>query len=177
MQICEKSTHKVFVLCYFPPLCTCAKKKKYKQIIGPLETTLFCCVLPLPCSKTVLSGRCSCILWTGKFPNPSRATPPPSGSSKWRETPTPPPSSASLCAHRQAERWRPPLQQRRPRWSPRLRNGLIVCFSLLQLHIIEVGQPATGNQPFTKKAVDVFFPPEAQTDFPVAMQVGLDQTR
>lgn len=47
-------------------------------------------------------------------------------------------------------------------------------FSLLQLHIIEVGQPATGNQPFAKKAVDVFFPPEAQTDFPVAMQVRKD---
>ncbi|XP_010225508.1 PREDICTED: clathrin heavy chain 2-like, partial [Tinamus guttatus] len=41
------------------------------------------------------------------------------------------------------------------------------------LHIIEVGQPATGNQPFVKKAVDVFFPPEAQTDFPVAMQIGI----
>ena len=27
------------------------------------------------------------------------------------------------------------------------------------------------NQPFGKKAVDVFFPPEAQTDFPVAMEV------
>lgn len=40
-----------------------------------------------------------------------------------------------------------------------------------QLHIIEVGQPATGNTPFQKKAVDVFFPPEAQNDFPVAMQV------
>ncbi|GAB5579287.1 clathrin heavy chain 2 isoform X1 [Prionailurus iriomotensis] len=40
------------------------------------------------------------------------------------------------------------------------------------LHIIEVGQPAAGNQPFVKKAVDVFFPPEAQTDFPVAMQIG-----
>ena len=40
-----------------------------------------------------------------------------------------------------------------------------------QLHVIEVGSPAQGNQPFTKKAVDVFFPPEAQTDFPVAMQV------
>ena len=25
--------------------------------------------------------------------------------------------------------------------------------------------------PFPKKAVDVFFPPEAQNDFPVAMQV------
>ena len=41
-----------------------------------------------------------------------------------------------------------------------------------QLHIIEVGTPASGNQPFQKKAVDVFFPPEAQTDFPVAMQVS-----
>lgn len=40
-----------------------------------------------------------------------------------------------------------------------------------QLHIIEVGTPPTGNQPFPKKAVDVFFPPEAQNDFPVAMQV------
>ena len=46
-----------------------------------------------------------------------------------------------------------------------------VCVFVAQLHIIEVGQPAAGNQPFTKKAVDVFFPPEAQTDFPVAMQV------
>jgi clathrin heavy chain len=43
---------------------------------------------------------------------------------------------------------------------------------LLQLHVIEVGQPPAGNQPFTKKAVDVFFPPEAQNDFPVAMQVA-----
>ena len=42
---------------------------------------------------------------------------------------------------------------------------------MFQLHIIEVGQPATGNTPFQKKAVDVFFPPEAQNDFPVAMQV------
>ena len=42
---------------------------------------------------------------------------------------------------------------------------------LFQLHIIEVGTPPTGNQPVTKKAVDVFFPPEAQNDFPVAMQV------
>lgn len=49
-----------------------------------------------------------------------------------------------------------------------------VVISFLQLHIIEVGQPAAGNQPFAKKAVDVFFPPEAQTDFPVAMQVGKD---
>lgn len=35
-----------------------------------------------------------------------------------------------------------------------------------------MGTPATGNQPFQKKAVDVFFPPEAQADFPVAMQVS-----
>lgn len=41
----------------------------------------------------------------------------------------------------------------------------------LQLHVIEVGTPPQGNQPFAKKAVDVFFPPEAQNDFPVAMQV------
>jgi hypothetical protein len=42
----------------------------------------------------------------------------------------------------------------------------------LQLHIIEVGTPATGNQPFQKKQVDVFYPPEANSDFPVAMQVS-----
>lgn len=46
----------------------------------------------------------------------------------------------------------------------------------MQLHIIEVGTPPTGNQPFPKKAVDVFFPPEAQNDFPVAMQVLFDFT-
>ena len=54
----------------------------------------------------------------------------------------------------------------------------LFCFAVRnpqggKLHIIEVGQPATGNQAFTKKNVDVFFPPEAQGDFPVAMQVGL----
>lgn len=51
-------------------------------------------------------------------------------------------------------------------------NGVKHCVSLLQLHIIEVGTAPTGNQPYAKKAVDVFFPPEAQNDFPVAMQVG-----
>lgn len=35
-----------------------------------------------------------------------------------------------------------------------------------------MGQPVAGNQPFPKKAVDVFFPAEAQNDFPVAMQVS-----
>uniref|UniRef100_A0A286XQZ2 Clathrin heavy chain n=1 Tax=Cavia porcellus TaxID=10141 RepID=A0A286XQZ2_CAVPO len=53
----------------------------------------------------------------------------------------------------------------------------LFCFAVRspaggKLHIIEVGQPAAGNQPFVKKTVDVFFPPEAQTDFPVAMQIG-----
>ena len=45
-----------------------------------------------------------------------------------------------------------------------------------QLHIIEVGTPPTGNQPFVNKAVDVFFPSEAQNDFPVAMQVSIWRT-
>jgi len=53
----------------------------------------------------------------------------------------------------------------------------LFCFAVRspqggKLHVIEVGSPATGNQAFPKKAVDVFFPPEAQTDFPVAMQVS-----
>ncbi|CAM1154510.1 CLTC (predicted) [Pycnogonum litorale] len=55
-------------------------------------------------------------------------------------------------------------------------QSTLFCFAVRsaqggKLHIIEVGQPPSGNQPFTKKAVDVFFPPEAQNDFPVAMQV------
>lgn len=41
-----------------------------------------------------------------------------------------------------------------------------------KLHIIEVGGPAEGDQPFAKKSVDIFFPPEAQADFPVAMQIS-----
>ncbi|XP_068623684.1 clathrin heavy chain [Battus philenor] len=53
----------------------------------------------------------------------------------------------------------------------------LFCFAVKtaqggKLHIIEVGQTPAGNQPFPKKAVDVFFPPEAQNDFPVAMQVS-----
>ncbi|KAL5283426.1 CLTC family protein [Megaselia abdita] len=53
----------------------------------------------------------------------------------------------------------------------------LFCFAVRsqqggKLHIIEVGTPTTGNQAFQKKAVDVFFPPEAQSDFPVAMQVS-----
>ena len=46
-----------------------------------------------------------------------------------------------------------------------------LLWSCWQLHVIEVGTPPAGNQPFTKKAVEVLFPPEAQNDFPVAMQV------
>ena len=56
-------------------------------------------------------------------------------------------------------------------------ESTLFCFAVRgaaggKLHIIEVGTPPTGNSPFQKKAVDVFFPPEAQNDFPVAMQVG-----
>uniref|UniRef100_A0A5F8H8F9 Clathrin heavy chain n=1 Tax=Monodelphis domestica TaxID=13616 RepID=A0A5F8H8F9_MONDO len=58
------------------------------------------------------------------------------------------------------------------------KTSTLFCFAVRsptggKLHIIEVGQPAAGNQPFGKKALDVFFPPEAQTDFPVAMQIGV----
>lgn len=41
-----------------------------------------------------------------------------------------------------------------------------------KLHIIEVGQPSTGNQAFPKKQVDIMFPPEAENDFPVSMQTS-----
>ncbi|KAL7409328.1 clathrin heavy chain 1 [Mrakia frigida] len=40
-----------------------------------------------------------------------------------------------------------------------------------KLHIVEVDHTAP-NPPFPKKAVDVFFPPEAANDFPVAMQIS-----
>ena len=57
-------------------------------------------------------------------------------------------------------------------------ESTLFCFAVRgaaggKLHIIEVGTPPNGNSPFQKKAVDVFFPPEAQNDFPVAMQVGM----
>ena len=41
-----------------------------------------------------------------------------------------------------------------------------------KLHVIEVGQPAEGNQAISKKAVELNFPPEAALDFPVAMQTS-----
>ncbi|KAK2757809.1 clathrin heavy chain [Colletotrichum kahawae] len=40
-----------------------------------------------------------------------------------------------------------------------------------KLHIVEVDH-AESNPVFQKKAVDIFFPPEAVSDFPVAMQVS-----
>ncbi|KAI0372779.1 clathrin heavy chain [Pilatotrama ljubarskyi] len=40
-----------------------------------------------------------------------------------------------------------------------------------KLHIVEIDHQAP-DPPFTKKAVDVYFPPEATNDFPVAMQVS-----
>ncbi|KAK7748408.1 Clathrin heavy chain [Diatrype stigma] len=40
-----------------------------------------------------------------------------------------------------------------------------------KLHIVEIDHPE-ANAPFQKKAVDIFFPPEATNDFPVAMQVS-----
>ncbi|OJT09644.1 Clathrin heavy chain [Trametes pubescens] len=40
-----------------------------------------------------------------------------------------------------------------------------------KLHIVEIDHQAP-DAPFSKKAVDVYFPPEATNDFPVAMQVS-----
>ncbi|OAF64757.1 hypothetical protein A3Q56_07458, partial [Intoshia linei] len=40
------------------------------------------------------------------------------------------------------------------------------------IHFIELGQPAPKNTPFPKRNVELFFPPEASDDFPVAMQCG-----
>ncbi|KAI1336912.1 clathrin heavy chain [Xylariaceae sp. FL0016] len=40
-----------------------------------------------------------------------------------------------------------------------------------KLHIVEIDH-REGNPTFQKKAVDIFFPPEATNDFPVAMQVS-----
>eukprot|EP01114_Cavostelium_apophysatum_P018457 TRINITY_DN570_c0_g1_i1.p1 TRINITY_DN570_c0_g1~~TRINITY_DN570_c0_g1_i1.p1 ORF type:complete len:1701 (-),score=654.78 TRINITY_DN570_c0_g1_i1:153-5255(-) len=40
-----------------------------------------------------------------------------------------------------------------------------------KLYIIEVAKP-DSNPPFQKRAVEVYFPPEAGTDFPVSMQIS-----
>ncbi|WVQ80099.1 hypothetical protein IAT38_002200 [Cryptococcus sp. DSM 104549] len=52
----------------------------------------------------------------------------------------------------------------------------LFCFAVrsaagAKLHIVEIGHQAP-NPPFQKKAVDVFFPPEATNDFPVSLQVS-----
>ncbi|CAL4160616.1 unnamed protein product [Meganyctiphanes norvegica] len=56
-------------------------------------------------------------------------------------------------------------------------ESTLLCFAVrnakgVKLHILEIGQTPTGNQPYKKKNIDVFFPQEAKNDFPVAMQVG-----
>ena len=42
---------------------------------------------------------------------------------------------------------------------------------IIQLHVVEIDHQSP-DPPFTKKNVDVYFPPEATNDFPVAMQVS-----
>jgi len=39
------------------------------------------------------------------------------------------------------------------------------------LHIVEVSQTPAGNQQFPKKAIDVVYPADAASDFPLSMQV------
>ena len=46
-----------------------------------------------------------------------------------------------------------------------------MVLDLRQLHVVEIDHQAP-DPPFVKKAVDVYFPPEATNDFPVAMQVS-----
>src|SRR2546421_4504074 len=53
----------------------------------------------------------------------------------------------------------------------------LLCFASrtttgAKLTVVEFGEPPAGNQPFTKKVVDVFFSPQQQYDFPVAMQIS-----
>ncbi|KAK5978948.1 hypothetical protein GCK32_022573, partial [Trichostrongylus colubriformis] len=38
-------------------------------------------------------------------------------------------------------------------------------------HVIEVGTPPAGNEPFPKKAADVPYTAETANDFPVSIQV------
>ncbi|KAJ2359915.1 Clathrin heavy chain, partial [Coemansia sp. RSA 2607] len=40
-----------------------------------------------------------------------------------------------------------------------------------KIHVVEIDH-VEGNPPFQKRSADVFFPPEAVNDFPVAMQAG-----
>ena len=59
-------------------------------------------------------------------------------------------------------------------------DSTLFCFAVRnvqggtgKLHIIEIGTTPSRNSVSQKKVVDVFFPPEAQNDFPVAMQVNI----
>src|SRR5690348_15848223 len=66
-------------------------------------------------------------------------------------------------------------QQTKRRYVPTVpsRSKLLILF--LQFYIIEVGRPddAPATTPaFQKKAVDIYFPPQASGDFPVAMHVS-----
>src|SRR5690348_14608634 len=54
--------------------------------------------------------------------------------------------------------------------------SILFCFTKRtptdsKLYIIEVGKPDISLG-YHKKAVDLYFPPEAAGDFPVAMQIG-----
>lgn len=132
-------------------------------------------------SKTVWWEQCSCTLWTGRCRSLLRATLQALLSSKWRGTLKNPHCFASPFAAKQEERsktlgsfWKTLGFLKVYLLFGELKAHIytVPFFPLnLQLHIIEVGTPPSGNQPFPKKAVDVFFPPEAQNDFPVAMQV------
>ena len=56
-------------------------------------------------------------------------------------------------------------------------ESTLFCFAVRnptggKLHVIEVGTPPAGNQQFQKRQSDVFFPAEAGSDFPVAMQMS-----
>nr|CAD2204271.1 unnamed protein product [Meloidogyne enterolobii] len=53
----------------------------------------------------------------------------------------------------------------------------LVCLSLRnaaggKLHIVEVSQTPAGNQQFPKKAIDVVYPADAASDFPLSMQAS-----
>uniref|UniRef100_A0A914HD52 Clathrin heavy chain n=1 Tax=Globodera rostochiensis TaxID=31243 RepID=A0A914HD52_GLORO len=53
----------------------------------------------------------------------------------------------------------------------------LFCFSLRnqsggKLHIVEVSATPSGNQPYQKKAIDVHYPADAVSDFPVSIQAS-----
>ena len=58
-----------------------------------------------------------------------------------------------------------------PRYAALIKRDRYLLKSRWQLHVVEIDHTAP-DPPFVKKAVDVYFPPEATNDFPVAMQVS-----